>query len=412
VVKLRELSTGRRRAIKILMVAPTSFFSDYGGHIRILEETMALQSLGHSVTIVTYYKGKNIVGIDTRRTPALPWHPEYEVGSSRHKVAFDLYLAVKTIQVGLRMRPDIVHGHMHEGALIGALLARLVRAPLVFDFQGGLTGEMVDHGFLNPEGFVFPLVRRLEKFICDLPDAILTSSLRARGLLIDQFDQQDGRIFPLPDCVDTSRFDPSLFDMSERRVLRERLGIPLGRPIVVYLGLLAEYQGTPKLIETAARLRQGGEDVHFLIMGYPEVERYRQMASQHGVADRVTLTGKIDYEEAPRYLSLGDIAISTKMSATEGSGKVLNYMAMGQPVVAFDTPVHREYLGELGCYAPVGDVDGLTSAIQTLLCEPEQRHSLGGQLRDRAIQEYSWKEASKRIAETYEFVLKSAVKSA
>lgn len=386
------------------MVAPTSFFSDYGGHIRILEEAMALQALGHSVTVVTYYKGSDIPGIDIWRTRALPWHPEYEVGSSRHKVAFDLYLAAKTLQVGLKIRPDIVHGHMHEGALIGALLARLVRAPLVFDFQGGLTGEMVDHGFLNPEGFVYPLVRRLEKFICHLPDAILTSSLRAQRLLVDQFGLEEEHIIPLPDCVDTRRFDPSLFDTSEKQALRDGLGIPAGRPIVVYLGLLAEYQGTPQLIETAARLKQQGDDVHFLVMGYPEVEHYRHLVRQLGVADRVTLTGKIDYEEAPRYLSLGDIAVSTKMSATEGSGKVLNYMAMGQPVVAFDTPVHREYLEGLGCYAPIGDVDGLAAAIRSLLYRPDHRSHLGRQLRDRALDEYSWLEACIRITETYEIV--------
>jgi hypothetical protein len=45
-------------ALKILMVAPTSFFNDYGGHIRILEETLALQGIGHRVTVVTYHMGK------------------------------------------------------------------------------------------------------------------------------------------------------------------------------------------------------------------------------------------------------------------------------------------------------------------------------------------------------------------
>ena len=388
------------------MVAPTSFFSDYGGHIRILEETLALQALGHSVTIVTYYKGSDIPGVDVRRTRALPWRPEYEVGSSRHKIAFDLYLAAKTLQVGLELRPDIVHGHMHEGALIGAFLARLVKAPLVFDFQGGLSGEMVDHGFLDPDGLVYPIVRRLEKFICHLPDLILTSSMRAQSLLVEQFQVQHKRIVPLPDCVDTKRFDPRLFESSAKQALREALGIPKGRTVVAYLGLLADYQGTPQLFETAARLKQEGDNVHFLVMGYPEVERYQYLARQLGVADRVTLTGKIEYEQAPRYLSLGDIAISTKMSATEGSGKVLNYMAMAQPVVAFDTSVHREYLGALGRYAPVGDVEGLAAVIRSLLHEQEQRLVLGKQLRERAINKYSWEDAGKRITKLYEFAVR------
>ena len=137
---------------RVLMIAPTSFFSDYGGHIRILEETYTLQELGQKVAIVTYYKGSDMPDLDIRRTPPLPYHTDYEVGSSRHKLAFDVYLAAQSVAEGLRFRPDVVHGHMHEGALIGGMLAKLLRVPLVFDFQGSLTEEMVDHPFLAPNG--------------------------------------------------------------------------------------------------------------------------------------------------------------------------------------------------------------------------------------------------------------------
>ena len=61
------------RPLRILMIAPTSFFSDYGGHIRILEETRHLQAAGHKVAIVTYYKGSDMPGLDIRRTWPLPW---------------------------------------------------------------------------------------------------------------------------------------------------------------------------------------------------------------------------------------------------------------------------------------------------------------------------------------------------
>ncbi len=61
-------------------------------------------------------------------------------------------------------------------------------------------------------------------------------------------------------------------------------------------------------------------------------------------AQDVAFTGKIPYDRAPEYLAFGDVAVAPKLSATEGSGKILNYMAMGLPVVAYDTPVSREYL--------------------------------------------------------------------
>ncbi|MEO6060897.1 MAG: glycosyltransferase family 1 protein, partial [Thermoflexales bacterium] len=70
-------------ALRILSVAPTSFFNDYGCHVRILEEARALQALGHDVTILTYFKGNDVPGIRIIRTMPTPWRSNYEVGSSR-----------------------------------------------------------------------------------------------------------------------------------------------------------------------------------------------------------------------------------------------------------------------------------------------------------------------------------------
>ncbi|MCA9968614.1 MAG: glycosyltransferase family 4 protein, partial [Anaerolineales bacterium] len=123
---------------------------------------------------------------------------------------------------------------------------------------------------------------------------------------------------------------------------------------------------------------------------------------QKGVSDVMTFTGKVEYRDAPLYLSLGEIAVAPKMSATEGSGKVLNYMAMAQPVVAYDTAVHREYLADLGVYAPAGDVAAFTDALRRLIHDPAERAALGARLRRRAAEVYSWSEASRRITAVYE----------
>ncbi|MDX1616353.1 MAG: glycosyltransferase family 4 protein [Candidatus Promineifilaceae bacterium] len=393
------------RSLRVLMVAPTSFFNDYGGHIRILEETLALQEQGVQVTIVTYRQGQDIDGLDIRRTARLPYHADYEVGSSRHKLAFDVYLLGQTLLEGMRARPDIIHGHMHEGALIGSALAKMLRRPLVFDFQGGLTGEMVDHGFLNPDGRIFPWVWWLERFICHLPNVVLTSSLRAKQLLQREFGVAEERVVPLPDCVDTGRFNRERVSQAAQRQLKQSLGIPDERPVVAYLGLLADYQGTDHLVQAAALLKRRGRSVHFLIMGYPRVAYYQAMARRLDVADRITFTGKVPYERAPLYLSLGDVAVSVKMSETEGSGKVLNYMALAQPVVAYDTRVHREYLAEWGTYVPVADVPGLATSIAELIDDPERRQDLGVALRHRAKNHYSWTRAGDRIQTVYKALL-------
>jgi glycosyltransferase involved in cell wall biosynthesis len=386
---------------KVLMIAPTSFFSDYGGHIRILEETLALQSVGNDITIVTYYKGRDLPGIDIRRTAPLPYHTDYEVGSSRHKLAFDVYLAVKVWQVVWRERPDLIHAHMHEGALLGSVVAWVFQLPLVFDFQGSLSGEMIDHHFLRPGGLRHRLVRWVERWIDHRPAAILTSSAQARAGLVEEFGVPPERVHPLPDCVDVARFDPNLFTAVQKLSLRQELNIPPDRPIVAYLGLLTDYQGIPDLLRAAQHLKQTDRPLHFLIMGFPNVSNYQTMAEQLGVTDVVTLPGKIPYDHAPFWLSLGDVAVSAKVSATEGSGKLLNYMALGLPVVAYDTAVHREYLGEHGVFVPPHDAIGLAEAVWALVQDHGRGQTLSHALRQRAQQQFSWTNAAQQIDTLY-----------
>ena len=397
---------GARRRYNVLFIAPTSFFSDYGHPVRILEEVLALQKRGHRVTIVTYYNGRDIAGLSIERTLPIPWRQHYEVGSSRHKIAFDALLSLKSLTVGLRLRPDVIHAHIHEGALIGYFLSRLLRVPLVFDFQGSLTSEMVDHRFLKPNGLAYCFFRWLEEKINRVPDAILTSSRYASDLLRNEFHCSPAKIHPLPDCVNADTFWPDVLTPGEAEALRAEWHIRPGARVVVYLGLLADYQGTRLLVDAIHKLvrGEGREDLHFLIMGYPGVQGYQAYAQALGLSDYVTFTGRVPYEEAPKMLALGDVAVAPKISTTEGSGKVLNYMAMALPTVAFDTPVHREYLGESGIYAERGRADALAGALSWVLDHESQGREIGAQLRERVQTLFSWDHAGRLIEKVYDHV--------
>jgi len=393
------------------MIAPTSFFLDYGCHVRILEEIRVLQSMGHTITLITYAQGRNIPDLEIIRTRPTPWHADYEVGSSQHKIAFDLLLAWTGLKTILRRRFDVVHGHLHEGGLIGYFLSRLMGVPLILDMQGSMTSEMTDHGFLKAGGFWYHWLWLLERRICHMADLIVTSTQRTAYLAEHTFGCCRQRIYPLPDCVNLDFFHPDVLSIQQIAKRREALGIPPGRLVVAYLGLLAEYQGTSLLVQAAQITRSRGLDLHFLIMGFPSVSYYQQMARELGVSDRVTFTGKVPYEEAPAHLALSDIAVAPKLSATEGAGKILNYMAMGLPVVAFDTPINREYMGPLGAYAgPDGDPVNLADAITELANRPERREELGAALRVRAAQHFSWERSGHELIRAYRQALDPATR--
>jgi glycosyltransferase involved in cell wall biosynthesis len=378
---------------KILMIAPTSFFADYGCHVRILEEVIHLRTLGHQVIISTYHNGDDLLDLDIRRSWGVPWIKRAVVGSSRHKVYLDIMLGWRSLEVALRERPDVIHAHLHEGAIIGTLVGRLLHIPVLFDFQGSMTREMVDHNFLNPDGRWYGPLCWLERRINHWPRALVTSSHNAAHFLREEFDFPPEKLFTVSDGVSTERFRPldELLGWPEKRTqLRSRMGIPADARVVVYLGLLAPYQGTDILLQAARLVLQEMPDVYFLVMGYPGVDRYAAEARALGIIERVLFPGRIRYTGAHRYLALGDVAVSPKMSATEGSGKIINYMAMGLPVVSFDTPVSREMLGDLGVYAEFGSPTSLAQRLLELLRDETLCRQLGQQLRQKAVDEFSW----------------------
>ena len=120
-----------------------------------------------------------------------------------------------------------------------------------------------------------------------------------------------------------------------------------------------------------------------------------------GIAQHVTFTGQIPYLEAPYYLALSDVAVSPKISETEGNGKLLNYMAMGLPTVAFYTPVAHEILGDLGIYAAKGDSEHLAESLGYLLLDDGADKVRSEGLRQRAIEKFSWDSTGRLLQEMY-----------
>lgn len=388
----------------ILMLASTSFFSDYGNHVRIWEEARALRKRGHRLVLATYHNGDDMPGLDIRRSWDVPWIKRAVVGSSRHKLYLDVGLGWRALRVAAEIRPDIIHAHTHEAAAIGVALKRLFRRPLILDYQGSMTSEMLDHGFVKKTSPLYMPLTRLERFINRQADAVMTSTHNAARLLLRDGSVEPSRLHAIPDGVDTERFRP--FDGSaeweaQRAELRAQLGIPAGRRIVAYIGLLAPYQGTNVLIEAARLLVARRPDTHFLIMGHPDPHSYRVYAESLGVGGHVTLPGRIIYRDLHSYLALGDVAVAPKMSLTEGNGKIANYLAMGLPVVAFETPVSREILGEIGIYAELGSAEDLAAKLERALDDSDLARRLGAAGRARAVADFSWEQAVRRIEAIY-----------
>jgi glycosyltransferase involved in cell wall biosynthesis len=382
------------------MLAPTPYFADRGCHVRIYEEARALTILGHDVRIVTYHIGRDMPDIPVIRIPRIPWYSKLEAGPSLHKLYLDVLLLYKALQLIPDFSPDVIHAHLHEGAFIGFLLKKLSGLPLLFDYQGSLTGECIDHGFFSAEAFPAGIFRRIESRINRCADMIITSSSAGASALVVDWGIEPRKVTPLIDGVDTDVFRQG--NQTEARAL---LGLNPDTPLVAYLGLMNRYQGVDLLMESISILKARAANIHFLLMGFPE-ERYREEAKLRGVSDMICFSGKVEYAEAARMLSAADIAVTPKLSLTEANGKIFNYMACGLPVVAFDTPVNREIMGDSGWYARYGDAEDLANKISELLIDRPLRADLALRVREKAVLEHSWLTRGTRLVEIYTSIIR------
>jgi glycosyltransferase involved in cell wall biosynthesis len=382
--------------MRVLMLAPTPFFGDRGCHVRIFEEVRALRARGADVLVATYHLGRDVPEVATVRSPRVPWVRRLPVGFSPHKPYLDGLLLATAARAARRFRPDVLHAHLHEGVALAALLGPRLGVPAVADLQGSLTGELIDHGTLPARGVLPWLARRFERALLRRPARILASSAAFARELVEHWAVEPGRVVPLPDGVDPTVFHPG----APADDLRRGLGLE-GKRVVVFLGVLTPYQGVDDLLAAWPAVAGAVADAHLLLMGYPNEARYRRVAAERGLQASVTVTGRIDYREAPRYLALGDVAVSPKRSATEANGKLLNYMATGLPTVAYDGPVARETLGESGVLVPLGDVAALARGLVALLADAGERKRRGEALRERAVAEFGWPALGGRLVDAY-----------
>jgi len=208
------------RGKHVVVIAPTPFFADRGCHVRILEETRALIRMGYDLTICTYHIGRDMNGIEIRRTIKIPWYSKLSAGPSIHKIYCDLLLLCTVVRSCLKKSPDIIHAHLHEGVVIGKIASLLFGAPLVADLQGSLTDELVQHTFIKEGGIIFRLFRWAERIITRLPDATLVSSKRGLDSLPAEVRNNGGKAEVIMDGVDTDYFSPDCDSNS----IREKLG--------------------------------------------------------------------------------------------------------------------------------------------------------------------------------------------
>jgi glycosyltransferase involved in cell wall biosynthesis len=354
-----------------------------GIHIR--EMIKAFEALGH--TVVT--SGPGASGGDAR---ASGWR-----GVLRRTLpqgGFELATAAYNIpewysgrRLLARTRPAFVYKR-HALNDIGMLhAARAAGVPSVLEVN--VLYSSMSLGAFEPLHFS-RLARHNERKGLELADVVITVS-SPLAELVRELAPNLRAMLVLPNGVDPRRFHP---DISGSAV-RTRFAIPADAVVVGWCGIMRSWHRLELLLEALGTTR------HFLLLvgDGPARDSIERQARAMGLEERVKFAGRVAADDVPTYLAAIDIGVvADDLTGYASPMKLLEYMAMGKPVVAPDLPNIRDLVAhgsEAQLFTP-GDACSLAAGFRELN-DAHVRQALGSRGRDRVEHERNWLSNAKRI---------------
>ncbi len=378
------------------VVAPGS----HGGATHVLEVASELSKLGHELHVVCRREKNQPARLTLKVEGGLP----IEFYRLRLPQYLNLLSYPWLVRLAKALKPDLVMERYYNLAGAGMLYARWHKLPSILEVNAlivdppGTRKNLVDRA----------LFRRLEWWAtlqARWAGRIVTPLHTTVPKVIDR-----AKIAELPWGANTERFNPEKVDLEKQHRVRLQLGLPdvsSGMRVAVFAGSFRHWHGVDVLVEAARRLISKDDGLYFLLLGGgPEAAPLRAKVKAYGLEKRIILTGAINHERMPTYLSLADCGVApfdtSKHPPLRAAGffwsplKIFEYMALGLPTVTVDLPPLNQIIrpGQEGALFEEGDPASLADALTKILAPGPvaawERRRMGLSARERVTQEFSW----------------------
>jgi glycosyltransferase involved in cell wall biosynthesis len=181
------------------------------------------------------------------------------------------------------------------------------------------------------------------------------------------------------------------------------------RYLVGYVGVMGVQDGLDMLLDVASYLkRRGRRDVHFTCIGDgSELNRLEKRVESEGLDGTVNFTGRISEELLLDILSTADVCVNPDtpcvMNDISTMVKIMEYMALGKPIVQCDLKEGRVSAAESSLYADNSDpVPDFACKILWLLDNPEEARRMGEFGKRRVESALAWGHSVQKLLAAYE----------
>lgn len=391
-----------RSAPRVLLVAPQPFFALRGTPMNVKQMATVLGESGYRVHLATFAMGDpvQIPGVRHHRAMPVPGAAEVPIGFSGSKLVNDAALALLVTRLLFTYRFALAHA-VEESVFFTLPMARARKVPVIFDLDSSISEQLEYSGSIRSKR-VIQTVRSLERAALRHSSLALTVCLSLTEKVRELAPTTP--IAQIEDCPQPGASRPP--DPARVAELRAEWN-PERRPLAVYTGNFAPYQGLDLLFGSLKHTRELCPDFRLLVVGgsNEEIARTRTALALDGVADLVVFTGRQPPEDMADYLALADTLVSPRSEGTNTPLKLYDYMSTGRPIVATALPTHTQVLDETTAILVDPNPEAYGRALGAVLSDPGSFEPLGVASQARVNQEYSREAFARKLLDAYRRVL-------
>jgi len=271
-----------------------------------------------------------------------------------------------------------------------------------------------DHHDANPElylskyergDFFYKVQIWLEKLSFHFSDVVMSTNNSYKDIAVRRGGLAREDVFVVRNGPDLETFKP----VTPKPDLKHGK-----RYLVGYVGTMSTQDGLDILLDVADHIKRVGRtDVHFTCVGGgPGLKTLRQMGRDKNLSDIVNFTGRVSEAEMLDVLSTADVCVNPdkpcEMNDISTMIKIMEYMALGRPIVQFDLKEGRFSAQEASLYSSNhNQVADFADNILWLLDHPEERKRMGEFGRRRVEKELAWEHSVENLIAAYAKVARS-----
>ena len=298
-------------------------------------------------------------------------------------VSFLIKVSARLIIAHIKKPYHVIHVHsIPDFAVFSAIIPKLFGAKVILDIHDIVPELFLTKFNLTENSTLFRALLLIEKLSTRFADHVIVANDIWKKKLIDRSVKEE-KCTVFMNYPDTNIFYP------KPRIRKDN------RFILMYPGTLSKHQGINVAIHAFDKIKDKIPEAEFHIFGTgTDKSLLSKLIIKLDLTSHVFLKGAYPLEKIAEKIAEADLCIEPKLNmgfADEAfSTKIFEFMAMGIPVIASDTSVHRYYLNpQVIRFFKSGDENDLASAILDLYRNISKRKEL---IRNsyKFIKSYNW----------------------